>query len=74
MSVPTRETEEEVTLWQTAKSVAASFFGVQSSANRQRDFSKGKPHHFIIIGVVMTLLFIGGVIVAVKLVMKSAGL
>lgn len=66
--------QEGVTLWQAFKSVGASFFGVQSSANRERDFTRGKPQHFIIIGLVMTVVFIGAVILAVKLVMKNAGL
>ena len=49
---------ESVSLLDTIKSVSASFFGVQSSKNRERDFTKGKPIHFIVIGVVMTILFI----------------
>ena len=68
------ELSDKVTLWQAFLSVAASFFGVQNSANRERDFTKGKPHQFIIIGLVMTALFIAAVIVAVKVVMKNAGL
>ena len=40
------------------KSVAAAAFGVQSRANRERDFTKGKPIHFIIAGVLATLEFI----------------
>lgn len=66
--------EDGVTLWQAIKSVSASFFGVQSKANRERDFSKGKPQHFIIIGLLMTLVFVGGVVLAVQLVMRNAGL
>lgn len=62
------------TLWQTVTSVAASFFGVQSSKNRKRDFSKGKPAHFVVIGLVMTALFILTVVMAVKLALRSAGL
>ncbi|MDX1497059.1 MAG: DUF2970 domain-containing protein [Salinisphaeraceae bacterium] len=74
MAESTKDSENGVTLWQTVKSVAASFFGVQSSANRERDFSKGKPQYFIIVGLLMTLVFVGGVILAVQLVMKNAGL
>ncbi len=48
----------EPTLWDTVKSVLAAFVGVQSEANRQRDFSKGKASHFIIIGAVMTVAFV----------------
>jgi hypothetical protein len=45
-------------LWQ---SVAAAFFGVQSSRNRRRDFASGKPIQYIIVTVV-------------KLVLRNAGL
>jgi len=62
------------TVWQTAVSVAASFFGVQSSRNRQRDFKHGKALHFIVIGVVMTVIFGLTVWMAVKLTLRSAGL
>lgn len=77
MSQTPRQDEDSVrapTLWQTVASVAASFFGVQSSKNRQRDFSKGKPAHFIVIGLVMTVLFVLSVVMAVKLALRSAGL
>jgi hypothetical protein len=61
-------------LWQTIVSVAAAFFGVQSSKNRRRDFSRGKASHFIIMGVVMTIVFITTLVVIVKLVLHHAGL
>ncbi len=66
--------ERPPTLWQMIKSVNASFFGVQSKANRERDFKHGKASHFIVIGIFMTLLFIGGVVVAVKFALSQAGL
>ncbi|OED39269.1 hypothetical protein AB833_17265 [Chromatiales bacterium (ex Bugula neritina AB1)] len=43
------------------KSAAAAAFGVQSQANREKDFENGKPLHFIIAGILMTLLFLAGV-------------
>lgn len=62
------------TLWQTVASVAASFFGVQSSRNRKRDFSKGKPLHFIVVALAMTLAVVGVVWLAVRFALHSAGL
>ncbi len=53
--------------WQVFKSVLASFFGVQKEANRQRDFTHGKPSQFIIIGLILTLVFIALVYLAVKI-------
>ena len=43
-----------LSIWQVVGSVLASFFGVQNSRNRKRDFQLGKPKHFIAVGVVMT--------------------
>ena len=61
------------TLWDTIKSVAAPFFGVQSSKNRNRDFKHGKAAHFIVVGLVATAVFIFAVVLAVRLVLRSAG-
>jgi hypothetical protein len=61
------------TLWQTIASVLAAFFGVQSSKNRQRDFTHGKAAHFIVIGVIATVAFVLTIVLVVKLVMKQAG-
>lgn len=62
------------TLWDTIKSVNAAFIGVQSSKNRERDFTKGKASHFIIVGVVMTVVFVFVVMFFVKLALKNAGM
>jgi hypothetical protein len=40
------------------KSVLAAGFGVQKDANREKDFEQGKAIHFVIAGVVATLLFL----------------
>lgn len=57
------------TLVDTFKSVLASFFGVQSDKNRQRDFQQGNPMHFIVVGLALTILFVLTVIGAVKLIL-----
>ena len=44
-----------------AGSVLASFFGVQSSKNRERDFKRGKIKHFIMVGVLMTIVWYGAI-------------
>lgn len=54
------------------KSVLASFFGVQSDKNRQRDFQQGSPAQFIIVGLILTVLFIVGMILIVKLILATA--
>ncbi len=57
---------------EVVKSVLASFFGVQSEKNRQRDFQQGSPAQFIIVGLILTVLFIVGMILIVKLILASA--
>jgi hypothetical protein len=52
--------------------VLASFFGVQSAENRKRDFSGGNAKRFIVLGIVMTLLFVLTVFTVVKLVLRAA--
>ncbi|MEM7210034.1 MAG: DUF2970 domain-containing protein [Pseudomonadota bacterium] len=44
--------------WAVAHSVLAAGFGVQSRANRERDFTRGKASHFIIAGLIGTALFV----------------
>lgn len=61
------------TLWQTWMSVMAAFFGVQSRANRERDFTRGKPIHFILLGLLATLLFVLTIIGGIALIRYCAG-
>ncbi|NJN45972.1 MAG: DUF2970 domain-containing protein [Candidatus Competibacteraceae bacterium] len=58
---------------QVVLSVLASFFGVQSEKNRERDFTHGKAFHFIIAGLVLTLVFIVVIWGVVQLVLNAAG-
>jgi hypothetical protein len=67
------EPQKAPSLWQVIASVAASFFGVQSSKNRERDFRHGKAAHFIVIGLVATAVFIGLAILLVRLALHQAG-
>jgi len=71
---PPSAEDKAPTIWQTIASVSASFFGVQSAKNRERDFKHGKASHFIIIGILMTIGFILMVWLAVKFALKSAGM
>ena len=56
------------------QSVLAAALGVQSGKNRARDFSRGKPSHFILLGVGFTLIFVLLVLGVVRLVLYFAGL
>lgn len=55
------------------QSVVAAAFGVQSGKNRARDFSRGKPSHFIALGLMFTALFVIALFALVQLVLYLAG-
>lgn len=45
-------------LKQVIQSVLAAVIGVQSKANRQRDFENGSLSSYLIVGAIATVLFI----------------
>ncbi|MDP4650627.1 MAG: DUF2970 domain-containing protein [Haliea sp.] len=59
-------------LWQVISSVFAAGLGVQSSRNRERDFTQGRFGVFILAGAIFTLLFIALVVGIVQMVVNSA--
>jgi hypothetical protein len=61
--------EQPLTLWEVICSVLAAAFGVQSRENKERDFSRGKPLHFIIAGLLFTVLFLATLITIVNIVL-----
>jgi len=61
------------TLWQMLHSVMAAAFGVQSGKNRARDFTHGKPSHFVILGILFTIVFALTLFGIVQLVLYLAG-
>lgn len=71
---PDPSREKKPTLIQEISSVLAAFFGVQSGRNRERDFSRGNAKRFIVLGLVLTAVFVLTVLTVVRLVMARAGL
>ncbi|MFN3713312.1 MAG: DUF2970 domain-containing protein [Alcanivoracaceae bacterium] len=65
--------EKKPNLLQIIASVVASLFGVQSDANRQRDFLKGDPKDYISVYVALVVIFVVSMIVVVNMVLASAG-
>ena len=63
--------EPESSLKDVVGSVAAAFLGVQSNKNRERDFSKGKFSHFVIVGLIGVVLFVGALVAIVNLVLPN---
>ncbi len=62
-----------ITFFQLLKSTMSAFIGVQSNENRERDFKHGKISHFIGIGLLFGLLFIGTIVTIVQIVMYVVG-
>lgn len=53
-------------------SLFAGWFGVQSKANRERDFEHGKFSHFIIGGIVFAIMLVLFVVLVVNIVVSNA--
>jgi hypothetical protein len=70
---PTPERDEapkSLTFLQMVGSILASFFGVQSGKNRERDFKHGKARAFIMVGVLMTIVWYATISLIVHVVLK----
>ena len=61
-----------VSMMQVFGSIAAAFYGVQSSKNRERDFKSGKAKHFIAAGLIMTLVWYSTIYLIVNVVLSNA--
>ncbi len=66
--------KDGLTVWQIIYSTMAAMFGVQKNERRIRDFSKGKPHQFIIAGLIAATIFVLTIILVVQLVLRAAGI
>lgn len=67
------ETPRSLSLWELITTTLWAVLGVQSRRNRERDFTHGKAIHFIVAGIVFTLVFVIGMILLVNLVLSRAG-
>lgn len=63
-----QQDQKPLTLLEVASSCLAAAFGIQNKANKERDFSRGKPMQFVIVGVVFTVLFLTTVITIVSFI------
>lgn len=61
-------------LWQIIKSVLGAMFGVQSSAVRYRDFTRGNPWIYVVVGIVFVSVFVLAVYAVVRIVIHQAGM
>ncbi len=70
ISTEDRDKSIQLTFWQLLLSTMSAFIGVQSNANRERDFKHGKTSHFIMIGLLLGLVFICTLVAVVQIVIK----
>lgn len=57
------------TLKQVIQSVLAAAIGVQSNANRERDFEQGSLTSYLVVGAIATVLFIVILLTIVSLIL-----
>lgn len=67
------DSDKKPTLLQLVGSVLSAAVGIQSSKNRERDFTHGKMRTFVVAGVIYVALFIIAVYSIVRLVLSQAG-
>ena len=65
------ESRKTLTFLELLQSTLWAALGVQKSDNRIRDFSKGNPWHFVLMGVGFTVFFVGALIGIVNLVLSA---
>jgi len=66
------EEQKKLSFWQVLGSVTSSFLGVQKNERRERDFRHGRARDFIMVGVLLTMVFVLAVWGVVQLVMSVA--
>jgi hypothetical protein len=62
-----------LTFIQVMKSTLAAFLGIQNNDNRHRDFERGKPIHYVMVGLLFTFIFVIAVYALVQVVLHFAG-
>jgi len=67
------EDGRQLGFWELVKSTSFAFLGVQSNANRERDFTRGKMSHFIWMGLLFGVIFVSTLVGVVQLVLHFTG-
>jgi len=67
------ESRAQLSFGQLLKSTFFAFLGVQSNANRERDFTQGKMSHFIWMGLLFGVVFVLTILGVVQLVLHFTG-
>ncbi len=56
-------------IMQLVKSVLSAAIGVQSDENRRKEFEQGSLLTYVVAGVIFTVLFVGGLILLVSVIL-----
>lgn len=56
-----------------AGSVLAAMFGVRGRRAHERDFTKGRPSAYILVGLIFTAMFVGLLVGLVALILHFSG-
>ncbi|MFT4173226.1 MAG: DUF2970 domain-containing protein [Rhodocyclaceae bacterium] len=59
--------------WATVRAVLWSFVGIRRKRDYQRDAAELKPVHVVIAGLIGGVVFVLAIVVAVKIIIASAG-
>ena len=60
-----------LTFLEVLGSTFSAAVGVQSKARRNRDFSRGKPLHFVLAGLIFAVTFVAVVVAVVRAVLSQ---
>ena len=63
--------DKPLTFCQVLGSTFAAAVGVQSKEKRVRDFTRGKPLHFILSGIIFAFTFVMTVVLVVRIVLSQ---
>ena len=69
--VEQQQDEASLTFLEMLQSTLWAAIGVQKHENRVRDFSRGNPIHFILMGIAFTTVFVLGMVSLVTLILPS---
>lgn len=64
---------EKISNWQAVKSILASFIGIQSSKNYERDAVDQNIKALIIFGILLAIFLHIGIYIIVKIILWQAG-
>ena len=67
----TEEPSTPISFWTIVVSTLGAAIGVQSKANKERDFASGRVAPFIVAGLIFTGLFVVTLVAVVQLVLSG---